>query len=124
MSLKAGTTFAEFVRQRGVVHELNPEVAHAAIQGYQDEIAPAALADAAFYRQFKCPTCHGGLLKEFLGGVHGIGTTWVPGEVTPQALLRCTSCRLLMNPRSGLIVEKGDMLRVIPVDEDRIGVRR
>lgn len=124
MSMKKGTTLVDFFSERGVVQELNPAIALKAIQGYKDEITPAARTDDAFYRQFSCPSCRGEMTREFLGGVRGAGVTWVEGEITPQALLRCVSCRLLMNPRSGIIVETGNYAPTVPVDDDIIGVYR
>ena len=124
MPMKKGTTFADFVKRRGVIQELDPELARLAIQGHKDEIAPAAVADAAFYRQFRCPTCSSDMVREFLGGVRGAGVTWVEGSPTPRALLRCLSCRLLLNPHSGLIVEAGELMRSIPLDDDVIGACR
>lgn len=110
------TNLQEFFQTRGVIQELTPEVALKAVQGFSDELGPAAKADEAFYRQFRCPTCGSALTKEFLGGSSGRGVTWVDGVPTPQALLRCSSCNLLLNPRSGIIVEAG-RVPVIPVDE-------
>jgi len=105
---KENRTLADFVTSRGVIEELNPELAYRAIQGYVDEISPAAKADDAFYRQFTCPSCRSDMIREFLGGARGIGITWVEGSITPQALLRCLSCKLLLNPRSGMIIEPGN----------------
>lgn len=122
--MNKGTTLVDFFRERGVVRELSPEIARKAIQGYKDEISPAAVADDAFYRQFRCPSCRADMTREFLGGSHAVGVTWVDGCATPQALLRCTECKLLMNPRSGLIIEQGNFIPTIPLDDDIIGVRR
>jgi phage FluMu protein Com len=107
MTAKKGTTLQDFVRQRGVIQELNPELARIAIQGYEDEITPAAKADESFYRQFRCPRCKSEMSKEFLGGARGVGVTWVDGSLTPRALLRCNSCKLLLNPHTAMIVEMG-----------------
>jgi hypothetical protein len=98
----------DFIRQRGTIQELHPDIARKAIEGYEDELAPAQRTDDSFYRQFACPSCGcSSMTKEFPAGPRGSGTTWIDGEVTPQALLRCCDCKLLMNPRSGLIVESG-----------------
>lgn len=121
---KQHNNLQDFFNARGAVVELNPEVALKAIQGYTDEITPAARADDAFYRQFLCPNCRSDMTREFLGGARGVGVTWVPGSPTPQALLRCVSCKLLLNPRSGIIVERGDFTPTVPLDDDAIGVRR
>lgn len=117
-------TLADFVTKRGVLQELDPELAAKAIQGYRDAITPAARADEAFYRQFSCPECGGDMIKEYLGGPRARGVTWVEGSNTPQALLRCAACKLLMNPRSGMIVETGNHVPVIPVDDELTGIRR
>ena len=122
--MKQGTTLTDFFRQRGAVVELSPDIAKKAIQGYKDEITPAATADDAYYRHFKCPSCSSEMLREFVGGPLGAGVTWVDGCVTPQALLRCGECKLLMNPRSGIIIEQGGFVPTIPVDDDIIGAKR
>jgi hypothetical protein len=122
--MNKGTTLVDFYRKRGVVRELSPGVIRKVIQGYRDEISPAAAADDAFYRQFRCPSCRSDMTREFLGGSHAVGTTWVDGCTTPQALLRCIQCKLLMNPRSGLIIEQGTFVPTIPIDDDIIGRRR
>lgn len=108
MSTKKGT-LDEFVRSHGVLRMLHPKIARLAVEGYEDEISAAQTADDAFYRQFCCPSCGcTTLTKEFFTGANGQGVTWVEGEVTPQALLRCQNCRALFNPRSGIIVETGN----------------
>jgi hypothetical protein len=117
-------TLADFAQARGAVQTLNPDVARKAIQGYTDAIAPAAKADAAFYNQFVCPSCRSDMIREFIGGARGAGTTWLPDCATAQALLRCLSCKLLMNPRSGLIVDEGHFVPTIPLDDDVSGVHR
>lgn len=122
--MKKGSTLSDFFTERGAIVELNPELARKAIQGYSDEISPAARVDEAFYRQFCCPSCGADMAKEFVGGARGRGVTWTASSVTPQALLRCTSCKLLMNPRSGIVIEQGGHVPVIPIDDDLVGVRR
>jgi len=106
--MTAPKTLQDFIRSRGSIQELNPAIARIAIEGYVDELSPAQKTDDAFYRQFACPSCGcSSMTKEFLGGPRGQGVTWVEGSVTPQALLRCQGCQLLLNPRSGIIVETG-----------------
>lgn len=101
-----------------VFHELHPELCQLAVQGYQDEIAPAARVEEAFLKQATCPGCEGNsFTKEFLGmNAGGRGVTWVEGESVPQALLRCCDCEVLFNPHTGMIVELGESERVIPID--------
>ena len=123
MSGKKPQTLQEFVRSRGVVQELNPTIARIAIQGYRDELTPAQRVDDAFYRQFICPSCGSNMAKEFLGGPAGVGTTWVDGETTARAMLRCTNCHLLMNPHTGMIVEAGHQITFDDPDLDP-GVHR
>jgi hypothetical protein len=118
MSGKKSETLQQFIRSRGVVQELNPTLARVAIQGFQDELAPAQRADDAFYRQFACPSCGSRMGKEFLGGASAEGVTWVEGEATPKALLRCTNCSLLMNPHTGMIVEAGHQVTFDDPDAD------
>lgn len=102
-------TLQDFIRSSGTIQELNPTIARIAIEGYQDELSPAQKTDDAYYRQFTCPSCGcSSMTKEFLCGPRGAGVTWVGGSLTPQALLRCQGCSLLLNPRSGIIVETGN----------------
>lgn len=109
MTDKDGPSLQDFVKTSGSIQELNPIVARRAIEGYDDVLSSAQRTDDAFYRQFVCPHCKGvNMAKEFTGGPGGQNVTWVEGEITPQALLRCTDCRLLMNPRSGMIIERAE----------------
>lgn len=120
MTVKKGQSLQEFLHSRGVVKELHPDVARVAIEGYTDDLSSAQRTDDAFYRQFTCPSCgNATMTKEFAGGSQAVGVTWVEGEVTPQALLRCTECRCLINPRSGMIVERGSHAPIF--DEGDLG---
>lgn len=125
MAAKKGTSLREFIHTRGVVQTLDPVVAHLAIEGYQDEISPAQKADDAFYRQFVCPSCtSNGLTKEFATRGGTASSTWADGEATPQALLRCQSCRCLFNPRTGLVIEMGGHAPVFDENYLDPGVQR
>lgn len=119
---KDAPTLQEMI-DSGVIKELRPGFAAKAIEGYQSVIPSAERAQAAFYRQFSCPACAcTNLAKEYLGGPAGRGTTW-SDEVLPNAMLRCTECGLLMNPKTGMVVEAGTQIEV-PEHLPAPGVRR
>lgn len=104
----------------GSFKTLDPTIALQLLEGYEDAISAAVNADEAYYRQFTCPSCScTSMSKEFLGGPKAQGTTWVSGEITPQALLRCQRCKLLLNPRSGIILETGNHTPVLDVTDLR-----
>jgi rubredoxin len=82
---------------------LDPEVARRAIEGYQNELEPELRVQEAFYRQFRCVRCGSGYRKEFAAG-HVFSDA---GSLLPRALLRCERCGFLLDPHSGLVVERG-----------------
>ena len=84
-----------------VIKPMDPALALKAIEGYQNELAPEAKALEAFYRQFTCKRCGGPCRKEFVRG-HVFSD---PNTLVPRSCLRCTSCQLLFDPHSGLLVE-------------------
>jgi hypothetical protein len=89
--------------------ELDPEVAWKAIEGFENELDPELRALETFYKQFVCPRCRGEMRKEFAGGERG-GHAFADGDtLNPRALLRCVNpeCRCLLDPHSGLLVERG-----------------
>jgi hypothetical protein len=86
-----------------VFKELDPEVTRKLLEGYEDELTPAVIAQEAFYRQFVCKRCGKKCQKEF---VRGHVFTDSSGLV-PRACLRCTTCNCLFDPHSGLILETG-----------------
>jgi hypothetical protein len=85
--------------------EMDPEVAKKLLEGYQNELEPEVKALDAFYRQFKCPRCKGDCRKEYAQN-HVFND---PNTLTARALLRCTRCKCLLDPHSGLVVEPGNM---------------
>ena len=90
--------------------EMDPELALRLIEGYQDELTPAAKAQEEHLRQFQCPRCRCGLQKEF-----DIRTCFKPTEILPQPLFRCPNCGYLIDPATKMIVEYGDASK-IPVE--------
>jgi len=83
--------------------EMDPELAAKAIEGYQNELEPELRTLEAFYRQFRCKRCGGYCQKEQVPG-HVFGD---PNTLCPRAVLRCTRCRFLFDPHSGLVLELG-----------------
>lgn len=84
---------------------LDPELAWKAIEGFEDVLSPEAKALDAFYRQFTCPRCKGGLVKKF-DSRHAFG----PGntDMTAHALLNCTTCGYLVEPHTNLVLDSGN----------------
>lgn len=85
--------------------EMDPDAVRRAIAGYQNELEPERKALDAFYRQFRCKRCGGQVQKEYTKS-HAFND---PDTLNPRALLRCTSCKCLFDPHSGVVLELGDM---------------
>jgi rubredoxin len=90
-----------------VYKEMDPALTRRLLEGYQDELTPAAKAQDDFYSTFHCPRCKGGLTKEF-----DARTAFSADGVIPKALLRCPTCRFLIDPHTRLIVEYGDASKI------------
>lgn len=89
-----------------IISELDPELALKLIEGYTDELTPAAKAQDAFYRQFRCPRCQEQMSKEFDGRHAFSGDTLIA-----RALLRCNSCGLLLEPETRMVIEYGSQAK-------------
>jgi hypothetical protein len=93
---------------------MDPELARQAIEGFTNELAPEARSLEAFYRQFACLRCKSSCQKEFVQG-HVFAD---PDVLVPRSCLRCTVCRCLFDPHSGLVLSVGDAPpMVVPVIE-------
>lgn len=89
---------------------MDPELAHKAIEGYQDVLTPQKTALDAFYRQFRCKRCGSECRKEQVRGhVFADADTLVP-----RSCLRCLTCSCLFDPHSGLLLEMGNPAGVPP----------
>jgi hypothetical protein len=86
-----------------VFKEMDPELCRRAIEGYEDQLAPAHKAQEAFYRQFRCPRCETSLQKEFNGR-----TAFDSDSIIAKALLRCGECGYLIEPHTNIVVETGN----------------
>lgn len=91
-----------YLRGMAIV-EMNPDLILRAIEGYRDELTPETKALDAFYRQFRCPNCDLPMQKEFMKK-HAFSD---PDTLVPRALLRCSGCKLLMDPHTGIRLENG-----------------
>ena len=87
-----------------VFKELDPEITRKLLEGYEDVLTPAVKARDEFYKQFRCKRCGKNCQKEFVRG-HIFADE---GDIAPRSCLRCTSCRCLFDPHSGVILETGD----------------
>lgn len=92
--------------------EMDPKLAFKAIEGYQNELGPEKRKLDAFYRQFVCKRCGGAVQKETASWRHAFGD---PEILTPRAVLRCTQCRMLFCPHTGIILENGNPDAVLNV---------
>lgn len=90
--------------------EMDPTAALKAIEGYEDVLTPAANELEDLYKTFKCPRCKGELAKEF-----DARHTFDGQSVVGRALLRCPTCRFLIDPHSNIVVETGNPAK-IPLD--------
>lgn len=88
-----------------VIKEMDPADALRAIEGYTNELDPERKALDAFYRQFKCKRCGADVTKEY-DVKHAFSD---PDTLNPRALLRCTRCRCLFDPHTGLVLDLGNM---------------
>lgn len=86
-----------------VFKEMDPEVALAAIEGYEDILTPEATKLDEFYATFTCPRCKCGLQKEF-----DTRTAFDGGGAIARSLLRCSTCFYLVEPHTNLCIEVGD----------------
>ncbi len=84
---------------------MDPELARKAIEGYSNVLRPEIEQLEAFYRQFRCLRCRSACQKEQAAG-HVFDPTG--GILVPRSLLRCTVCRFLFDPHTGLVVEVGE----------------
>jgi hypothetical protein len=87
--------------------ELDPVLAAKTIEGYTNELAPEAKTLDAFYRQFRCQHCGGACQKETVP-THAFSD---PDTLVPRSCLRCTVCKILFDPHSGLLLEGGEPAR-------------
>jgi len=100
-----------------VFKEMDEDIVLRLIQGYEDELTPETIKQDAFYRQFSCPRCSVPLQKE-----HDPRTAFDSESIVPKALLRCPECRYLLEPHSGVIIERGSpqaMPMELPVKLER-----
>jgi|SRR3982751_5353759 hypothetical protein len=83
--------------------ELDPELARKAVEGYENVLVGEQKKLDVFYRQFTCLRCHGSVQKETVLG-HAFADA---DTLVARSVLRCTACRCLFDPHSGLVLELG-----------------
>lgn len=98
-----------------VFKEMDPALVLQAIEGHKDVLRDEADRLDSLYQTFKCPRCQCSLQKEF-DPRHAFSD---PGAMNARALLRCTTCRYLINPHDRMVIEYGDAskmpVEVIPI---------
>lgn len=88
---------------------MDPKLVWKSLEGYHNELDPERKALEAFYRNFNCKRCGSQTQKE-ISPKHAFND---PDTMNPRSLLRCTNCRCLFDPHSGLVVELGDQTKTL-----------
>lgn len=116
---KAQKTLADFLHGGNQsFKELPADLLLKAIEGYSDEIAPAARVQDSFLRHVRCPNCGGESFTRHFISMHGGGknVTWVEDENVARPMLVCNDCEVMFNPYSGMIIEQPPT-RIVPLNE-------
>lgn len=95
--------------------ELDPAVALAAIDGYEDVLGAEAEALDKLYGAFKCPRGCGTLHRE-IDPNHVFADE---NTMVPRSLLRCGNCGYLIEPHTRIVLESGSAAK-IPVESSPI----
>lgn len=95
--------------------ELDPEVARAAIEGFEDVLTPQAEKLNQFHATFTCPRGCGPLQRE-TDPRHAFAD---PNTLVPRSLLRCHNCGFLLEPHTNVVIESGSAGK-IPVETSPI----
>jgi hypothetical protein len=95
--------------------ELDPNVARAAIEGYEDVLSAEARELDRLYATFKCPRGCGRLQRE----IDARHTFSDENYLTGRALLRCKNCSFLIDPHTRIVLESGNASK-IPVESSPI----
>ena len=82
----------------------------AALAGHDDCLSGEFTKLEAVYRQCSCPQC-GGSCQKVYDSRHAFSD---PDTMVPRALLRCTQCKALFDPFTGIRVEMGNKGLVRP----------
>jgi hypothetical protein len=91
--------------------EIDPEIAQAAIEGYESAFDGEQKKLDAFYRQFICPSCKSPSLAKRFNAGHAFSD---PSCLIARATLVCNECKCQFDPHSGLILELGNPASVPP----------
>lgn len=86
-----------------VYKELDPAIALAAVEGYENALDGEALELDQLYRSFKCPRGCGPLHRE-TDPRHAFAD---PNILVPRSLLRCRNCGFLIEPHTRVVLESG-----------------
>lgn len=88
--------------------EMDPEIARKLVEGYDNELEAASKADAAYYRQQRCPRCGGECTKHFISTVYAFSG----GDLLPRFAMKCTLCDCVFDPRTGIITTLGNIGKI------------
>lgn len=95
--------------------ELDPEVARAAIAGFEDVLTPEVEKLDALYASFRCPRGCGGLQRQN-DPAHAFAD---PNTMVPRSLLHCSNCGFTIEPHTRVVLESGNPSK-IPVETSPI----
>ena len=87
-----------------VFSEMDPAVALAAIEGYEDELTEEATSLDKMYASFTCPRGCGRLQREIDPRHTFSDSSYLVG----RALLRCSVCQYLIDPHTRIVLDSGD----------------
>lgn len=81
-----------------------------AIKGQPNLIAEADAEKRRFFKNLRCISCNSSVISEVtVDDLKGL----LPDQILPYGHARCTACRCLFDPFTGLIVERGSITNAI-----------
>lgn len=76
------------------------------IQGIPDELTPMAEAQTASIKSMACPRCHSSMAPH-------LDARFVYGEdALPRTMAKCPECGSIIDPRNGIVYDRGDARKV------------
>lgn len=89
---------------------MDPKDVLKTIEGVHDFIAEAAAEKNKYFKNLKCISCGSSVYSE----VSAEDMEKVPdGQVLPYGRARCTACRCLFDPTTGIIIERGSIVNAV-----------
>lgn len=88
------------------LHFLDPEVTRKLLEGHVDILTPAAQEQESFLTSQSCPRCGGSCRK-----IADARTVFREQEMLPHYYLQCLACECEFDPRTGMIIEMGNLAK-------------